>query len=85
MIGVWSMGRYSQPAVNTAQTCLKIFVWSDEAVFHIGGFVNRHNCHYWAEEDPKMRAEKSKARSKVTVWSGMTSSQVVGPFILKET
>jgi hypothetical protein len=21
-------------------------LWSDEAVFHIGGFDNRHNCHY---------------------------------------
>ncbi|CAF2088788.1 unnamed protein product [Rotaria magnacalcarata] len=21
-------------------------LWSDEAVFHVGGFVNRHNCHY---------------------------------------
>jgi hypothetical protein len=21
---------------------------SDEASFHDGGFVNRHNCHYWA-------------------------------------
>ncbi|CAG0899630.1 unnamed protein product [Darwinula stevensoni] len=26
--------------------------WSDEAVFHVGRFVNRHNCHYWAREDP---------------------------------
>ena len=22
-------------------------IWSDEAIFHVGGFVNRHNCHYW--------------------------------------
>jgi len=21
-------------------------LWSDEAVLHISGFVNRHNCHY---------------------------------------
>jgi len=27
-------------------------LWSDEAVFHVGGFVNRHNCHYWAAHDP---------------------------------
>ena len=27
-------------------------LWSDEAVFHIGGFVNKHNCHYWAADIP---------------------------------
>lgn len=34
-------------------------LWSDEAVFHVGGFVNRHNCHYWAGEDP-MIVEKQQ-------------------------
>lgn len=60
-------------------------VWSDEAIFHVGGFVNRHNCHYWAEFDPKVTAEKMQNRSKVTVWCGMTSSQVIGPFLFRET
>jgi len=39
----------------------KIFeniLWSDEAVFHIGGFVNRYNCHYWAAHDPEVTVEK---------------------------
>jgi hypothetical protein len=26
----------------------KNILWSDEAIFHVGSFVNRHNCHYWA-------------------------------------
>ena len=38
---------------------LKNILWSDEAVFHIGGFVNRHNCHYWAE-DPRVTSEKNQ-------------------------
>ena len=37
----------------------KNILWSDEAVFHIGGFVNRHNCHYWAGEDPCITSEKN--------------------------
>ena len=32
---------------------LENIIWSDEAVFHLGGFVNRHNSHYWAQENPK--------------------------------
>ena len=39
---------------------LKNILWSDEAIFHIGGFVNRHNCHYWAEEDPRVTSEKNQ-------------------------
>ncbi|XP_076028935.1 uncharacterized protein LOC143017855 [Oratosquilla oratoria] len=38
----------------------KNILWSDEAVFHIGGFVNRHNCHYWAGEDPRITSEKCR-------------------------
>ena len=64
---------------------LKNILWSDEAVFHIGGFVNRHNCHYWAEEDPRVTSEKNQNRPKITVWCGMTSDSIVGPFILHDT
>lgn len=60
-------------------------VWSDEANFHVGGFVNRHNCHYWGAEDPKIIAEKVHTRQKVTVWCGMTSTKIVGPVIMKDT
>ena len=60
-------------------------LWSDEAVFHIGGFVNRHNCHYWAEEDPRIISEKFQNRPKITVWCGMTSDRIVGPFIFRNT
>ena len=60
-------------------------LWSDEAVFHIDGFVNRHNSHYWAEKDPLMTVEKEQGKSKVTVWCGMTSSAVVGPFFIRDT
>lgn len=60
-------------------------LWSDEAVFHVGGFVNKHNCHYWAQHNPKMSVEKLQKRPKLTVWCGFTSSNVVGPFILRET
>ena len=35
-------------------------LWSNEVFFHVGGFINRHNCHYWAlnETDPKMTAKR---------------------------
>jgi hypothetical protein len=27
-------------------------IWSDEACFKLSGHVNRHNCMYWADENP---------------------------------
>ena len=63
---------------------LKNILWNDEAVFHIGGFVNRHNCHFWAGEDLRVTSEKMLNQPNVTVWCGMTSDRIVGPFILHD-
>ena len=60
-------------------------LWSDDAVFHISGFVNRHNCHYWAARDPGVTVEKMQNRPKVTVWCGMTAIRVIGPYLLRDT
>ena len=64
---------------------LKNILWIDEAVFHMGGFVNRHNCHYWVEKRSRVASEKMQNRPKITVWCGMTSDRTVGPFILYDT
>jgi len=60
-------------------------LWSDEAVFHIGGFVNRQNSHYLAAHDPEVTVEKMQNRPKVTLWSGMTATRVIGPYLLRDT
>jgi len=44
-----------QDGVQIAARCI---LWSDEAIFHIGGFVSRQNCHYWAAHDPEVTVEK---------------------------
>ena len=49
------------------------------------GFVNRHNCHYWAAHDPEVTVEKMQNRPKVTVWCGMTGTRVIGPYLLRDT
>jgi hypothetical protein len=51
---------------------------SDEAVFHIGVSVNRHNCHYWAAHDPEVTVEKMQNLPKVTVWCRITATRVIG-------
>jgi hypothetical protein len=60
-------------------------VWSDEAIFHVDGFVNRHSYHYWAAQDPNMTVEKMQNLPKVIVWCGMTTTSVIGPYFLRVT
>jgi hypothetical protein len=59
-------------------------LWSDEATFHVGGFVNRHNCHYWAAPNPNMTVEKMQNLPKVTVWCGMNTTSIIGPYLLRD-
>ena len=63
----------------------KKLIWSDEAIFHLGGFVNKHNCHYWAIESPPKLFKKSQRKPKVTVWAAITSEELIGPVIIEET
>ena len=60
-------------------------IWSDEAVFHVGGFVNRHNSHYWAGKSPKKLIKKSQHRPRLTVWAAITADALIGPVILRDT
>jgi hypothetical protein len=48
------------------QNSLKSILWNDETVFHIGGFISRHNCHYWAPHDTEVTVEKMQNLPKVT-------------------
>lgn len=59
---------------------LSNILWSDEAAFHVGGFVNKRNCHYWTQHSPKQTIEKMQTWPKLTVWCEFASSQVVGLF-----
>ena len=49
---------------------LKNILKSAEAVFHIGGFVNRHNSHYWREKILVLPAKNAEStQSNGMVWS----------------
>ena len=60
-------------------------IWSDEAVFHLGGFVNRHNSHYWGKKSPNKLMKKSQHRPPLTVWAAITADGLIGLVILRDT
>ena len=60
-------------------------LWTDEACFKLNGHVNRHNCVYWEDENPRRVIEREVNVSGVTVWAGITSTALVGPFFFEGT
>ena len=41
--------------------------WSDEAKFNLNRSVNRHNCTYWARENPHLRINVPNSQEEVMV------------------
>ena len=60
-------------------------VWSDEATFKLNGSINRHNCSYWAIENPYVMVDHHVNLSGITVWYGLSSRGLIGPFFFDAT
>lgn len=56
--------------------------WSDEACFKLNGHINRHNCVYWAAENPHIIIDKEVNLPGITVWAAISSEGLIGPFFL---
>ena len=41
--------------------------FSDEAVFHVNGLVNRRNLRYWSQQNPHVKIEKFQNRESITI------------------
>lgn len=54
--------------------------FSDEVYFHINGFVNHQNCHYWDSENPKIKHQKPMHSPKVTVWVEISARGIIVHF-----
>lgn len=65
-------------------TFIRRICFSDESTFHRNGFVNRHNCRYWSQENPhEYRESHSQTPEKLNVWSGILGNTVIGPFFIE--
>lgn len=59
-------------------------IMSDEAHFDLSGFVNKQNSRYWGEEQPFLIHERPLHPRRVTVWCGIWSRGVVGPYFFED-
>ena len=55
----------------------KKIIFSDEAHFDLGGYVNKHNCRIWGTENPHAYIEKPTQIKRVTVWCGFWFRDVI--------
>ena len=61
-----------------------VVMMSDEAYFHLNGFVNKQNCRFRAAQNPQELHQRPLHSSKVTVWCGVSKVGIVGPYFFEE-
>jgi len=54
-------------------------IFSDEAHFHLGGYVNKQNCRIWGSENPHVIMEKPMHPQLF----GMIFGGIIGPFFFE--
>lgn len=60
-------------------------VTTDEAHFHLTGEVfNRQNVRFWGSVQPGLFRIKDPHATRVTVWCGVTSRGVLGPYFFED-
>lgn len=56
-----------------------------EAHFHLSMYVNKQDFRYWAEENPRLPHQSPLHSQKVTVWCGLSSFGILGPYFFKDS
>lgn len=69
--------------INNDRHFLNKILYSDEATFHRNGTVNRHNYHYYSDENPHLSRSTSQQRWSLNVWGGIIDNYVIGPFFFE--
>jgi hypothetical protein len=70
--------------INQNQEPVNNLLMSDEAHFHLSGFVNKQNFHYWSATNPTELHERPLHNSKVTVWCVISSFGIISPYFFED-
>ena len=57
---------------------------TDEAYFHLSGYVNKQNYRYWPPENPQEIHQHPLHSESLTVWCGIASFGVLGPYFFED-
>ena len=71
--------------IETKQIDPKKIFFTDEAHFHLDGYVNKQNYRHWGTEQPHLAIARSLHPLRVTVWCAITYGQIIGPIFITKT
>ena len=71
--------------INENQNIVQNICFSDECTFFLNGNVNKQNCRYWSDENPRVfREGHTQYPQKVNVWAGILGNTIIGPLFIEE-
>jgi hypothetical protein len=62
----------------------KVF-YSDEAWFHLSGYINNQHSRIWSAENLHTFHERPLYSLKVGVWCAVSQRRIIGPIFFRET
>jgi len=66
--------------VKNNSVIVNTLLMSDEAHFHVSGYVNKQKCYYWAPNNPHELHQHPLHSTKMTVWCAVSSHGNTGPY-----
>lgn len=70
--------------LNDDETLDRTF-FSDEAWFHLSGFVNSQTMRMWSQDNPHFFREAPLHPLKIGIWVGMSRRRLIGPIFFEDT
>lgn len=61
-----------------------LFFSTDEAWFHLSGYVNAQNTWHWSSENPHEFWPRPLHDLKIGVWCAVSGNRIVGPIFFEE-
>lgn len=71
--------------ITTNGLDMDLFFISDEAWFHLGGYVNSKNHRFWAVENPHNFHKTPLHDQKAGVWCAVSAHRIIGPIFFHQT
>ena len=62
-----------------------LLFFSDEAWFHLTGYINSQNNRYWSTDNPHQLHEVPLHDQKVGVWCAISRTRLIGPIFFDDT